>query len=72
MAEGNGAGPAPTGESGAAAGPTTGPVDMQGVLDEGSGRDAVGANAAPGTDIGQQVSPQQEGTKADQQRRKAE
>jgi catechol 2,3-dioxygenase len=42
----------PSPEDGALVGMTTGPVDMQGVLDEGAGRDAVGASAAPGTDIG--------------------
>ena len=42
--------PAPEGD--ALVGMTTGPVDMQGVLDEGAGRDAVGQAAAPGTDIG--------------------
>lgn len=42
--------PPPVGD--ALVGMTTGPVDMQGVLDEGAGRDAIGASAAPGTDIG--------------------
>ena len=42
--------PAPEGD--ALVGMTTGPVDMQGVLDEGAGRDAVGQSAAAGTDVG--------------------
>ena len=42
--------PAPEGD--ALVGMTTGPVDLQGVLDEGTGRDVVEASAAEGTDIG--------------------
>ena len=42
--------PPPVGE--ALVGMTTGPVDMQGVLDTGSGREALGTSAAAGTDMG--------------------
>ena len=42
--------PAPVGDE--LVGMTTGPVDMHGVLDSGSGREAIGVPAAPGTDIG--------------------
>lgn len=42
--------PAPTGDG--LVGMTTGPLDMQGVLDSGRGRDALGGSAASGTDMG--------------------
>jgi catechol 2,3-dioxygenase len=42
--------PAPTGD--ALVGMTTGPVDLQGLLDAGRSNAAVGDGAAPGTDVG--------------------
>jgi catechol 2,3-dioxygenase len=42
--------PAPSGD--ALVGMTTGPVDLQGLLDAGNGHAAVGADAAPDTDVG--------------------
>jgi catechol 2,3-dioxygenase len=42
----------PAAEGDALVGMTTGPVDLQGLLDAGRGRAAVGAEASPGTDVG--------------------